>query len=119
MHGLKVKSRSRTAIYDGYVKSRTLLLFGMFKKTTQSANKKVNLKMASKKTSKGTGASDTAQKLLRSYKQCPDCLARMPLNAKICPDCGLKVGPVQADGKAYVELVGYSPWGTMAEVLGD
>ncbi len=24
-----------------------------------------------------------------------------------------------ANGKAYVELVGYSPWGTMAEVLGD
>ena len=65
--------------------------------------------MASKKTSKETGVSDTAQKLLRSYKQCPDCLARMPLNAKICPDCGLKVGPVQADGKAKkpVDWKGY------------
>ncbi len=41
------------------------------------------------------------QKLLtRPYKQCPDCLERLPLDAKRCKNCGQKVGKVQADGKA-------------------
>lgn len=65
--------------------------------------------MAARKKSEDIVVSDTVKKMLRSYKQCPDCLARMPLNAKNCPECGIKVGPIQPDGKAKkpVDWKGY------------
>lgn len=37
---------------------------------------------------------------LRSYKQCPDCLEKLPLNAKKCTQCGQRLGKIMADGKA-------------------
>ncbi|MDY6824391.1 MAG: hypothetical protein SWH68_11445 [Thermodesulfobacteriota bacterium] len=41
-----------------------------------------------------------SNKNLRPYKQCPDCLAKMPVKAPRCPECGIKVGEMGADGKA-------------------
>ncbi|MDY6831623.1 MAG: hypothetical protein SWC96_07225 [Thermodesulfobacteriota bacterium] len=49
---------------------------------------------------KSSGRNRSGEPVLRSYKQCPDCLSRMPLNATKCPECGQRVGEVQADGKA-------------------
>ncbi|ABW66079.1 hypothetical protein [Desulfosudis oleivorans] len=54
--------------------------------------------MFGKRTSSGKGRGD--EPVYRSYKQCPDCLARMPLNATRCPECNQRVGEIQADGKA-------------------
>jgi predicted amidophosphoribosyltransferase len=42
---------------------------------------------------------DQAQ-LPRPYKQCPDCLEKLPLDARRCTQCGSRVGKALADGKA-------------------
>ena len=39
-------------------------------------------------------------KLPRSYKQCPDCLEKLPLAAKKCTQCGQRLGKIMPDGKA-------------------
>jgi predicted nucleic acid-binding Zn ribbon protein len=39
-------------------------------------------------------------KLPRPYKQCPDCLEKLPLDAKKCSQCGQRVGKIMSDGKA-------------------
>ncbi len=38
--------------------------------------------------------------LPRPYKQCPDCLERLPLDVKKCTQCGRRVGKIMKDGKA-------------------
>ena len=45
----------------------------------------------------------------RPYKQCPDCLAKMPVKATRCPECGIRVGEMGTDGKAKkpVDWKGY------------
>lgn len=45
----------------------------------------------------------------RPYKQCPDCLAKMPVKAGRCPECGVRVGAMGTDGKAKkpVDWKGY------------
>jgi hypothetical protein len=43
---------------------------------------------------------DNEIKLPRAYKQCPDCLEKLPVHAKRCTQCGLRVGGIMPDGKA-------------------
>ena len=43
---------------------------------------------------------DNEVKLPRAYKQCPDCLEKLPVQAKRCTQCGLRVGRIMPDGKA-------------------
>ena len=50
-----------------------------------------------KRPSKATSGDEP---IYRPYKQCPDCLSKMPLAAGKCPDCGITVGEIQEDGKA-------------------
>jgi hypothetical protein len=47
--------------------------------------------------------------LPRAYKQCPDCLEKLPLHAKKCTQCGQRLGKIMADGKANkpVDWKGY------------
>ncbi len=35
-----------------------------------------------------------------NFKVCPKCDEKLPIRATRCPMCGLRVGPVRADGKA-------------------
>ena len=42
--------------------------------------------------------------MTRPYKQCPECLAQLPLNAKKCTECGQRVGAARADGKAALPI---------------
>jgi hypothetical protein len=43
---------------------------------------------------------DKELKLPRAYKQCPDCLEKLPVNAKKCTQCGQRLGKIMPDGKA-------------------
>lgn len=54
--------------------------------------------MFSKRSSSRTSSGD--EPVYRPYKQCPDCLSKMPLNATKCPECQISVGEIQPDGKA-------------------
>lgn len=38
--------------------------------------------------------------IVRGYKQCPECMAKLPLDAKKCAECGQRVGRALPDGKA-------------------
>jgi len=42
-------------------------------------------------------------------KQCPECLENMPLDARCCPSCGIRVGRVDRYGKARkgIDWIGY------------
>ncbi len=48
-------------------------------------------------------------KLPPSYKQCPDCFEKVPLETKRCPQCNLRLGKIMPDGKAKkpVDWIGY------------
>jgi len=39
-------------------------------------------------------------KLPKAYKQCPDCLEKLPLEAKKCTQCSTRLGKIMPDGKA-------------------
>jgi predicted amidophosphoribosyltransferase len=45
-------------------------------------------------------APNTKQNPGLKHKRCPDCFARLPLSAGVCPQCGQKVGRVNKYGLA-------------------
>ena len=49
------------------------------------------------------------KKLPRAYKQCPDCLEKLPLETNKCTQCGIRLGKIMPDGKARkpVDWKGY------------
>jgi hypothetical protein len=40
------------------------------------------------------------EKIVWRVKKCPECLAHLPLDAKRCHECNIRVGPVDRHGKA-------------------
>jgi hypothetical protein len=52
---------------------------------------------------------DNEIKLPRAYKQCPDCLEKLPVDAKKCTQCGQRLGRILPDGKARkpIDWMGY------------
>lgn len=43
--------------------------------------------------------SSSTPKLMPS-KKCPECFVYMPLHAKVCPSCGIRVSGIDKHGKA-------------------